>query len=132
MWCLGLEGSPQRGQEKQREGEREGGENVTKLLNLGIRITWEAFEKYKCPGLIPGNLDSVTKVKVKVAQSCPTLCDPMDQTVHGILQANILEWVPFPSPGDLPNPGLKPSSPVCGHILYQLSHKGTKVRSLEW
>ena len=34
-------------------------------------------------------------VKVKVAQSCPTLCDPMDITVHGILQARILEWVAF-------------------------------------
>ena len=34
--------------------------------------------------------------KVKVAQSCPTLCDPMDYTVHGILQARILEWVAFP------------------------------------
>ena len=30
---------------------------------------------------------------VKVAQSCPTLCDPMDYTVHGVLQARILEWV---------------------------------------
>ena len=28
--------------------------------------------------------------------SCPTLCDPMDYTVHGILQARILEWVAFP------------------------------------
>ena len=36
------------------------------------------------------------KVKAKVAQSCPTLCDPMDYTVHGILQARILEWVAFP------------------------------------
>ena len=32
----------------------------------------------------------------KVAQLCPTLCDPMDYTVHGILQARILEWVAFP------------------------------------
>ena len=31
--------------------------------------------------------------QVKVAQSCPTLCDPLDYTVHGILQARILEWV---------------------------------------
>ena len=30
---------------------------------------------------------------VKVAQSCPTICDPMDYMVHGILQATILEWV---------------------------------------
>ena len=35
----------------------------------------------------------VVKVKVKVAQSCPTLCNPMDYTVHGILQARTLEWV---------------------------------------
>ena len=34
--------------------------------------------------------------KVKVAQSCLTLCDPMDYRVHGILQARILEWVTFP------------------------------------
>ena len=36
------------------------------------------------------------KVKVKVAQSCPALCDPMDYTVHGIFQARILEWVDLP------------------------------------
>ena len=34
--------------------------------------------------------------EVKVFQSCPTLWDPMDYTVHGILQARILEWVAFP------------------------------------
>ena len=37
-----------------------------------------------------------TIVKVKVIQSCPTLCDPMDYTAHGILQARKLEWVAFP------------------------------------
>ena len=35
-------------------------------------------------------------LKVKVVQSCPTLWDPMDYTVHGILQAKILDWVAFP------------------------------------
>ena len=34
--------------------------------------------------------------KVKVAQLCLILCDPMDYKVHGILQARILEWVAFP------------------------------------
>ena len=34
--------------------------------------------------------------EVKVAQSCPTLCDPKDYTVHGILQARILQWVAVP------------------------------------
>ena len=38
------------------------------------------------------------EVKVKVAQSCPTLCDPMDcslpgSSAHEILQARILEWI---------------------------------------
>ena len=33
--------------------------------------------------------------EVKVAQLCLTLCDPMDYTVHGILQARILEWIAF-------------------------------------
>ena len=36
----------------------------------------------------------------------------MDYTVHGILQARILEWVPFSSPGDLPNPRIEPRSPA--------------------
>ena len=35
---------------------------------------------------------------MKVAQSCPTPCDPMDYRVHGILQARILEWVAVSSP----------------------------------
>ena len=52
------------------------------------------------------------KVKVLLAQSCLTLCDPMDcspigSSVHGIFQAR-----PFPSPGDLPNPGIEPGSPA--------------------
>ena len=33
---------------------------------------------------------------VKIAQLCPILCDPMDYTIHGILQARILEWVAIP------------------------------------
>ena len=47
---------------------------------------------------------------MKVPQSCPTLGDPIDHTVRGILQARILEWAAFP--GDLPNPGIKPRSPA--------------------
>ena len=49
--------------------------------------------------------------KVKFAQSCHSL-RPMDYTVQGILQARILEWVAFSSPGDLPNPQIIPRSPT--------------------
>ena len=55
-------------------------------------------------------------VKVLVAQLCLTLCDPMDHSlpgssVHGILQQH---WsgLPFPSPRDLPDPGIEPGSPA--------------------
>ena len=47
---------------------------------------------------------------MKVAQLCPSLCDPMAYAVHGIVQAKILE--PFPSPADIPNPGIEPRSPT--------------------
>ena len=47
-----------------------------------------------------------------VTQLYPTLCDPMNYIVHGILRARILEWVAFPSPGDLPNLRIEPRSPT--------------------
>ena len=56
--------------------------------------------------------------EVKVTQSCPTLCDSMDYTVHGILQAIILEWIAFPfsrgssQPRESSQPGIKPSTPA--------------------
>ena len=42
--------------------------------------------------------------RVKVAQLCLTLWDPMDDTVHGILQARILEWVAFSFSRESPQP----------------------------
>ena len=60
-------------------------------------------------------------------QSCPTLCDSMDvsppgSSVHEIFQARILEWVPFPSPGDLPDPGTETVSPAWKVDSLPLSH----------
>ena len=40
---------------------------------------------------------NLNEKKVKVTQSCLTLCNPMDCTVLGILQTRILEWVAIPS-----------------------------------
>ena len=69
-----------------------------------------------CPFLshdLDASHTGLVKGKVLVAQSCSTLCDPMDcspsgSSTHGTLQARILEWVP--SPGDLPDPGIEPWS----------------------
>ena len=37
---------------------------------------------------------------------------PPASSVHGVFQARILEWLPFPSPGDFPYPGVEPMSPT--------------------
>ena len=64
-------------------------------------------------------------LKVTVAQSCSTLCHPMDYIVHGILQARILEWVADPfSRGSFQPRNRAQRLLHCRRILYQLSHKG--------
>ena len=52
--------------------------------------------------------------EVKVTQSFPSLCDTIGYTVHGMLQARILE---FPSPEDISNLGSNPGLPRCIWIL---------------
>ena len=54
---------------------------------------------------------------VLVTQSCPTLCDPTDHSlpgssVHEFSRQEYWSGLPFPSPGDLPNPGIDPWSPA--------------------
>ena len=67
-----------------------------------------------------------SEVKVRVAQLCLTLCNPTDYTVHGILQARILEWIALSLlQGIFPTQGLNPGLHHCRRILYQLSHKGS-------
>ena len=68
----------------------------------------------------------------KSLQSCPTLCNPISSppgfSVHVILQARILEWLPFPSPEDLPNPGIEPKplkAPAMQVDSLPLSHQGS-------
>ena len=76
-------------------------------------------------------------MKVKVAQSCPTLCNPVDGTVHGILQARIWECIDFPfSRGSSqPRGQTQMSNPDLPHfkwILYQGSHKGSPRMVVGW
>ena len=92
---------------------------VTKLYscyfqNLKKSVQWTSLKSEK-------RRLGLEKIPIKVwkpeGQSCPTLCDPVDYSppsslVHGILQARILEWLPFPSPGHLLDPGIEPKSPV--------------------
>ena len=57
------------------------------------------------------------KVKVLFTKQCLTLCNPLDcnppgSSVHRILRQEYWSGLPFPSPGDFPNPGIEPRSPV--------------------
>ena len=81
-------------------------------INLPLKHDFSSV-KILCP---VGYLGSCS-VHAQPLQSCPTLCDSMDcgppgSSVHGILQARILEWVAVPSSRNLPDPGIKPVSPV--------------------
>ena len=63
------------------------------------------------------------KVKVLVTLPCPTLCNPMNHSppgssVHGILQARILEWIAISFSRDLPDPGVKPTSPAMADEIF--------------
>ena len=78
-----------------------------------------------CHSPVMGRVCSlVVGAKVKVTRSCPTLCDHLDFTVHGILQARILEWVSLSFlQGIFPTQGSNPGLPHCSQILYHLSHR---------
>ena len=67
------------------------------------------------------------KVKVLVAQWCPTLCDPMNCSMPDSLSTDFSRqeyWggLPFPTPGDLPTQGSNSGLLHCGQILYHLSY----------
>ena len=75
----------------------------------------------------PSHDKSSYYMKVKLAQ-CPTLGHPIDcsppGSVHGILQARILEWLPCPFPGIFLIQGSNPGLPHCKQTLYCLSYSG--------
>ena len=75
--------------------------------NMAMIINKLAFFNLLC-------LEFLGYVLCSAAQSCPPLyspmeCSPPGSSVQGISQARILEWVPFPSAGDLPDPGTEPT-----------------------
>ena len=93
-----------------------------------------------------GSLPSRKTVKVKVTQSCPTLCDPMSMeffcqefsslpgsSVYGTLQPRILvEGSRSLLQGTFPTQGSNPGLPHCRQILYQLSYQGSPFPPELW
>ena len=69
--------------------------NLHTVFHGGYNIIW-ILKKVNKDKIESANVKEGRIDKVKVAQSCLTLCDPMDYIVHGILSARILGWVAFP------------------------------------
>ena len=89
--------------------------------------TW-GKEHYYWPQILPWKKK---KVKVLVAQSCPTPCDPIEysppgSSIHGIIQTRLLQWVaiPFSRGSSRPRDWTRVS---CMQILYCLSHQGSPI-----
>ena len=66
------------------------------LLVAKCRLKLKKYRENKAIQVWPNSNTLLYTRKVKVTQLCSTLCDPMDYTVHVILQARILEWLAFP------------------------------------
>ena len=98
---------------------------------LALPLTWPcASLPSSCSEVL--SFYNKLKRKVKVTQSCLTLCDLMDYPWNSLVFARILEWVAFPFSREIfPTQGSKPGLPHCRRILYQLSHKESP-RILEW
>ena len=64
------------------------------------------------------------KVKVKSLSRVQLFVNPMYQSPMGFSRQEYWSGLPFPSPGDLPNPGIEPRSPTLQAALYPLSHQG--------
>ena len=68
-------------------------------------------------------------VHAQLLQLCPTLCDPMDHnppdsSVHKTSWQEYWSGLPFPPPGDLPKPGIKPSSPALAGVFSTTEQPG--------
>ena len=94
----------------------------------------DIFEKYfffTCSSMLKSL--NVLKRHMLVTQLCLTFCNSMDcsppaSSVHGILQAKIVEWVAIPfSRGSSQTQGLNPGLLHCRWILYCLIHQGSPI-----
>ena len=90
---------------------------MVNAAQVSVHTVWEVWRPFSMVHLIACVLRACS-----VTKSCLILCDPTDcsppgSSVHGISQARILEWVVFPSPGDLTNPGIESATFKIAYLL---------------
>ena len=98
---------------RQQSGRNPGDGDVQLNLTFGFQLQ----DMQKSLHLFDTEYPLCKTVQVLVTQLCLILCDSMDcsppgSSVHGILQARILEWVAILFSRDLPHPGIEPRTPV--------------------
>ena len=100
-----------------------------RIINF-VAIQWPWYELFNLFP-IPFRFVLLLAKWSEVAQSCPTLCDPVDcsppcSSVHGIFQARVLEWVAifFSRGSSLPRDRTQVSR-IVSKMLYRLSHQGS-------
>ena len=100
------------------------GQRPSPMPHKGVRLQTRSRRTSVAPNLIPltAILTGITEMATEGISSCvraqsylafcdPVDCSPPSSSVHGILQARIVEWVALSSsPGDLPEPEIKPAS----------------------
>ena len=98
--------------------------------NFRTNDFWSSLQRFPKCGLkkIPISYPPFIQSK---SESCSVISDCLWSQFMEFSRPEYWSGYPFPSPGDLPNPGIKPSSQHCEWILYQLSHKGSP-RILEY
>ena len=108
-------------------------------VNIGLPVYFQimVLSRHVSRSRIVGSCGNSTfSFLVVVTQSCLAFWDPMGcsspgASVHGILQATILEWVAMPSSRGLSQPRENPGLPHCRWFLYCLSHHGSLESSIE-
>ena len=102
---------------------------LAETLITALRDTLSRVSNYGMPRWL------THKTKVLLTQSCPTLCNPMDcslpcSPVHEITWQEHWSGLPFPSPGELPDPGTEIRSLALqtDSLLFEPPEKSTKVK----
>ena len=108
----------------------------TSLYGVSQRVGFHRLQSFDYRNFLPHVIFTLYAVLCLVAQSCPTLCDlmdcnPPDSSVHGDSRHEYWSGLPFPSPGDLPNPGIEPRSPAL-QVDSLLSEPLGNPRIQEW
>ena len=91
---------------------------ATLVFLLGELHVQRSLAGYKSRGCKESDTTEQLTPFLYFAQLCPTLCDPMDSSLHqappsmGFSRQEYWSGLPFPSPGNLPDPGIEPRSPA--------------------